>query len=182
MASAAPSGFSRSLAYVVGINDYQPPVLRLTTARRDALRLAAVLKHLHGYTVRLLTKGATIGALGDLRKRMLGEVTPDDRVLFYFAGHGIPPDDTDTRERRAGYLLPQSAQLNNKSSCLAMDDLYADFSRLPCRHLLVVLDCCYAGRFRWAATRPGRISRPCPKSRSSPSGTAGSCGGPPGNC
>lgn len=45
------SGFSRSLAFIIGINDYQPPVPRLMSARRDARRLAAVLKYLHDYTV-----------------------------------------------------------------------------------------------------------------------------------
>ena len=34
-----------------------------------------------------------------------------------------------------------------------MTDLSRWVERLPCRHLLLVLDCCFAGAFRWASTR-----------------------------
>ena len=36
---------------------------------------------------------------------------------------------------------------------LAMTDLHAWLTALPCRHMLAILDCCFAGAFRWAATR-----------------------------
>jgi WD40 repeat protein len=34
-----------------------------------------------------------------------------------------------------------------------MAELDAALSALPCRHLLAVLDCCFAGAFRWSSTR-----------------------------
>jgi hypothetical protein len=34
-----------------------------------------------------------------------------------------------------------------------MTDLSGWLDRLPCRHLLLVLDCCFAGAFRWSSTR-----------------------------
>ena len=34
-----------------------------------------------------------------------------------------------------------------------MTDLHAWLTALPCRHMLAILDCCFAGAFRWASTR-----------------------------
>ena len=34
-----------------------------------------------------------------------------------------------------------------------MTELRRWLDQLPCRHLLLVLDCCFAGAFRWASTR-----------------------------
>ena len=34
-----------------------------------------------------------------------------------------------------------------------MGRLRKALERLPCRHLLIVLDCCFAGSFRWAPSR-----------------------------
>ena len=34
-----------------------------------------------------------------------------------------------------------------------MGELYESLNQLECRHLLVILDCCFAGMFRWAGTR-----------------------------
>ena len=34
-----------------------------------------------------------------------------------------------------------------------MTDLNRWLDRLPCRHLLLVLDCCFAGAYRWSSTR-----------------------------
>jgi hypothetical protein len=34
-----------------------------------------------------------------------------------------------------------------------MERVRQALSRLSCKHLLVVLDCCFAGSFRWAPSR-----------------------------
>ena len=39
-----------------------------------------------------------------------------------------------------------------------MAEFQEALDRLPCRHLLVILDCCFAGSFRWA-TAPGTSRR-----------------------
>jgi len=78
------------------------------------------------------------------------EVQADDRLLVYFAGHGIALDGDDGP---AGYLVPQDAGSDDRQSFLPMTDLCRWIERLPCRHLLLVLDCCFAGAFRWSSTR-----------------------------
>jgi len=78
------------------------------------------------------------------------EVGPDDRVLLYFAGHGIALDGDDGP---SGYLVPEDANREDRISFLSMKELNDALVQLPCRHLLLILDCCFAGAFRWSSTR-----------------------------
>lgn len=81
----------------------------------------------------------------------------DDSIVFYYAGHGIPGE---VGEGPAGYLAPADASndLVNNSSLLSMDDVYQALSKgIECRHTLLVLDCCFAGKFKFSSLTRGRI-------------------------
>ena len=75
-------------------------------------------------------------------------VTADDRVLFYFAGHGIAADGDDGP---AGYLVPADADPHDLKTFIPMAELQDALQALPCRHLLLILDCCFSGAFQWAS-------------------------------
>jgi hypothetical protein len=144
-------GFRKSQAVVVGIDEYRHGIPALRTAVNDARRLAEVLETSFGYTVHLLTDGVTLAQLRALFAESLPrEVEANDRVLVYFAGHGIALDGDDGP---AGYLVPQDARGDDRSTFLPMLELSAWLERLACRHLLLILDCCFAGAFRWSSTR-----------------------------
>jgi WD40 repeat protein len=146
------NGFRRSLAIMIGVNQYSDDIPPLRSAVNDATQLAEVLAKEHGYEVQLLTdQQVTLAALNRLLDETLpGQVGPDDRVLFYFAGHGIALDGDDGP---AGYLAPQDARSSDRASFLAMRRLHQALIALTCRHLLLILDCCFAGAFRWSSTR-----------------------------
>ena len=145
------SEFTASHAVVIGINDYTNGIPRLSTATNDARRLAEILHNDHAYAVELLVEGVTRARLVDLFTQTLPQqVSKDDRLLVYFAGHGIALDGEDGP---AGYLIPQDAKREESSTFLAMTELHGWLSALPCRHLLAIMDCCFAGAFRWASTR-----------------------------
>ena len=156
--------FKRSLAVVIGINQYDANngIPKLETAVHDAKELAFILAKKYQYQVLpLLNTDATQSRLDSLlaafTQKMLPlvdgskvQIEPDDYVLFYFAGHGIALDGLDNAEGPAGYLVPQDARLDDSSSLLPMQRLHDALIQLPCRHLLIILDCCFAGTFRWA--------------------------------
>lgn len=138
---------------MIGIDAYKHGIPQLRTAVADARRLGKLLKESHGYTVLTLPQNGapTLATLRDLlHKKMLQEVGPNDRVLFYFAGHGIALDGEDGPE---GFLVPVDANREDRTSFLPMTELSDALSQLPCRHLLLILDCCFAGAFRWSSTR-----------------------------
>ena len=144
--------FQYSLAVVIGIDDYRNGVPSLKTPVNDAQTLATILKDRHGYDVKLLLNEEANGtALRDLLETELPQrLTKDDRLLFYFAGHGIALNGDDGPE---GYLIPSGASLGAISTYLSMATVNQALLKLPCRHFLGILDCCFAGAFRWSSTR-----------------------------
>ncbi|MEG4306873.1 nSTAND1 domain-containing NTPase [Microcoleus sp. D3_18a_C4] len=161
------TNFDRNLAVVIGINRYKSESIHdLSTPVSDARALADLLETEYGYNqdekgdrlfdenvVRLFDSDATLTGLQTLLDKTIPhqlKPTKYDRLIFYFAGHGIPHNGQDGPE---GYLVPQDADWQKDGSFLAMSEVYKALSKLECHHLLVILDCCFAGTFRWAGRR-----------------------------
>jgi hypothetical protein len=155
----------RSLAVVIGIDQYSNGIPALQTAVNDAEEIAATLKSKYEYQVVLMLDGDANSdkfnsLLTTLEQHKLFlpdgsqiEIEETDRLFFYFAGHGIALDTLDNADGPAGFLVPQDARMDNNSSLLSMKRLHDALQNLPCRHLLIILDCCFAGAFRWAGNR-----------------------------
>ena len=144
--------FSRNLAFIIGINNYTNGIYPLNTAVNDAKQLAEILRTKHDYEVWVcLDEVATLSNFNKFLDETLPEqVTENDRLLFYFAGHGVALNGDDGP---AGYLIPQDAKLGDTNSYLPMTKLHDALIQLPCRHFLGILDCCFAGAFKWSNTR-----------------------------
>ncbi|NEO78247.1 caspase family protein, partial [Moorena sp. SIO4G3] len=144
--------FSRNLAFIIGINNYTNGISPLNTAVNDAKKLVEILRKKHGYQVwECLDELASLTNFKKFLEKTLPEqVTENDRLLFYFAGHGVALNGDDGP---AGYLIPQDALLGDTNSYLPMTKLHDALIKLPCRHFLGILDCCFAGAFKWSNTR-----------------------------
>jgi hypothetical protein len=142
--------FRRSVALVCGIDRYPAWFPQLQTAVADARAIAGALTT-HGFEVTVLadedvTRERLRGFLADLAR----DLTPDDRLLVYFAGHGLSAPSTHGPE---GFLLLSDAISGDAASYFAMAELRRLLDILRCRHMLLLLDCCFAGTFQWAARR-----------------------------
>jgi uncharacterized caspase-like protein len=139
-------------AVVVGVTDYRRLNARtgdLPNAAGDARRVAAFLRtekggrvqpnHLRLLTDAQATRPAILAAL-----TMFRQARPDDRLLFFFSGHGL--------ERGfAPHEITASA-----TPCLSYDDVKAAFRASAARTKLCIADACLSGRMR----RPGVGSTP----------------------
>lgn len=154
------TNFDRNLAVVIGIDQYQSSSIHdLRTAVSDAQAIADLLEKEYGYAAQNILRlfpPHVVPTLDTLRK-VLTDTLPTqlqptlaDRLIFYFAGHGLP---LNSDEGPAGYLVPQDAQPGDKDSFLSMREVQKALNQLECHHLLVILDCCFAGTFRWAGSR-----------------------------
>jgi WD40 repeat protein len=151
---------NRSLAIVIGIDQYTN-IPKLKNAVSDASKLANVLKNNYNYEVLLLlnqraTKEKFDELLANLENKTIQfdsqsiQIEPSDHVLFYFAGHGFAEEAQDSEDGKpAGYFMPQDADNDNSKTWLSMQKLYEAFTSLDCHHLLMILDCCFAGRISW---------------------------------
>ncbi|MDJ0571676.1 MAG: caspase family protein [Pleurocapsa sp. MO_192.B19] len=146
------SKFKRNLAIIIGIDNYQHGIPALRTAVNDAKKIAKILGKQHGYKIwGLLDENATlVSFLRLLEESLPNKIQESDRLIFYFAGHGIALNGDDGPE---GFLIPQDARLGDTSTYLPMARLQKALNKLPCHHFLAILDCCFAGAFRWSSTR-----------------------------
>ncbi|MEH2092983.1 nSTAND1 domain-containing NTPase [Nostoc sp.] len=164
--SPNPRPFDDDLAVVIGINQYENGIPELKTARLDAERLADILDKKHGYQVQLfIDKDATSNNIWnylttELPKKI--QQYKQVRLLFYFAGHGTAPQGEDGE---AGYLLPQDAHRSTHDKYLSMKKIHDVLIQLGCHHLLIILDCCYAGAFRFGTRDLGSSPEELSKER-----------------
>lgn len=150
MRDSSRSNFERNLAVFIGINNYQNGIYKLSTAVNDATALADTLETEYQYqeVIRLFPPHGE-AAVKNL-KELLSETLPNqvkptegDRLIFYFAGHGIAHNSEDGP---AGYFITQDAPLGKLEAFLPMRDLNTALSQLECHHLLGMLYCSYAGK------------------------------------
>jgi len=65
------------------------------------------------------------------------------RIIFYYAGHGIPDEAT-----KSAYLLPVDGFGSDVSTGYSLDKLYATLGELPAEQVTVFLDACFSGSQR----------------------------------
>lgn len=150
-AGAAVSGdfYRASWAVVIGIDAYQKwPKLGHAVADARAVRdklldlgwkAENVITLLDGDA----TRAGILSALGD-RLADGQRVQREDRVLVFFAGHGL------TRPlpsgRNLGYLVPVDADTKNpQAEAISMTNLQDVSEAIPAKHVFFVMDACYGG-------------------------------------
>lgn len=147
-------GFDSSIAILVGINAYADPIPALTSAVPDVWAVARTLRRSHGFrTYVLADKMASRDRLMALLSDMQNWIDTGDRVIFYFAGHGVVIGNNDKAGGPQGFIFPHDADKNDPRTLISMAEVEDLLSALRCRHMFVVLDCCFAGAYRWSGTR-----------------------------
>ena len=140
--TTAPSG--KSYALVIGINEYDDEKLTdLTGARRDAEAVSQVLTEQGFEVIQLLDGKAHRQAIDDtLKLKLYPILNPEDRLLVYFAGHGISRAAAFGDE---GYLVPADGDSGNPFNMLSMTDMVRIFNVLPAQQVLYLADACHSG-------------------------------------
>ena len=148
----APGGpmYRESWAIVVGIDAYRHWP-RLAYAANDARGVYDLLVGRYLFkpeNVTLLldekaTRDSILAALGD-RLADPAQVSKEDRVFVFFAGHGA------TRRlpsgRSLGYIIPVDADLASyQSQAISMTNFQDVSEAIPAKHVFFVTDACYSG-------------------------------------
>ncbi|MGD9042698.1 MAG: caspase family protein [Desulfobacterales bacterium] len=137
--------YGKSFAVIIGINDYDNwPGLEFAIADAKAVKVA-LEKSGFDEIIMILDKAATQRRiLTELFDKLPKMVDRNDRVLFYFAGHGQTENLPNGGKR--GYIIPVDADmLNYGSSALSMEQIRSLSSRIRAKHIFYVMDCCYSG-------------------------------------
>jgi uncharacterized caspase-like protein len=148
-ATFAGIDFGRYHALVVGNDRYEqlPP---LRTAANDARAVGRILERDYGFQVRVLADASRYEMITALTG-IADDMTPQDNLLIYYAGHGF----LDTANQ-TGYWQPVDAEPTNTSNWISTKhEVSAVLGRVAARHILVVADSCYSGAI--SESGPGAV-------------------------
>ena len=140
--------YEKSWAVVVGINQY-PHAGRsypnLNYAVNDAKQVSEKLRDL-GFEVKLLldkdaTRQNIIKVLAD---EVGANAKENDRIVFYFAGHGATKEKAD--KTNMGYILPYDYDpAQHSATAISMSRLRDVSSEIKAKHMLYAMDSCFSG-------------------------------------
>ena len=154
--SAAVAPTSRNIIIAIGINEYQhqPPLDNPINDAQAVLRLfkECGFQELPGVPS-LIANDATRSAIAALPEQLVTELTADDNLVVFFAGHGEkrekqapdPAQPGRTYTHRTGYLIPVDGPKDKPGEWIKLDGFLDDLSALPARHIFVILDACKSG-------------------------------------
>ena len=142
--------YRESWAVVIGINDYQNwPKLRY--AVNDATAVEQALVSRFGFKRENIRKLINGDATRQRIMEVLGDeftdgnkVQREDRVFFFFAGHGATRTLQDGRQ--LGFIIPADADRTNYySTAISMTALREACDLIAAKHVYFVMDSCYSG-------------------------------------
>lgn len=131
-------------ALIVAVEHYHQPKYfpRVKYATKDATEFAEALK-LNGINeddiILLLDSGATKTAIEKEIASISRKTLENDRIIFYFSGHGA-------FENRENYLLPVDGYNDDISTtCVSIKFILGKLNKSLSERNLLFLDCCHSG-------------------------------------
>lgn len=127
-------------ALVIGNNTYTDPKwANLNNAVNDAKTVASVLTDKYGFETTLLLNATRVQMLEAIES-MRNKLTEDDNLLIYYAGHG-QRDDANNR----AYWVPVDSAADSSTNWIPSYQITDHVNAMNARHVLLVVDSCYAG-------------------------------------
>ncbi len=153
-------------ALLVGVGRYAQLDARLSGVSLD-IQMMTEFARLLGFekdAIKVLAheEASTRQVVAAVEDWLIEGVGPEDRVLFYFSGHGsqIPDDNQDENDAFDEVLLMYDAAIEQQArhttlTGVLVDDVFSTLlARMDSRNILVILDACHSG----SATRSLRLS------------------------
>lgn len=136
--SLAGVSFGNYHALIIGNNAYTS-LPKLQSAINDAEAVDALLRTRYGFKTRKLinaTRYEILSALNEMR----AQLTDEDNLLIYYAGHG----ELDRANLR-GHWLPVDAEPGSSANWISVVAVTDILNAMNAKQVLVVADSCYSG-------------------------------------
>ncbi|MEI6987037.1 MAG: caspase family protein [Rhodospirillaceae bacterium] len=134
---------NRKIAILFANTDYQEHAIfaNLGTPGRDAALISKTLHNKYGFDTRIVYN-STKQVMVDTFRSLHSEMTENDQLVVYYAGHGYLNDNTG-----AGYWLPINATGDSARNWVSTNDVAKMLRWIPARNIMVIADSCYSGAF-----------------------------------
>ena len=134
---------SKYYALIIGVDNYSnPSVHSLNGPIRDAERLKEILTDYYTFDEENITflKNPTRQKLIIAFDNLGNELTENDNLLIFYAGHGYWDFD-----RKTGYWLPSDASIDNTANWFRNSTIKSYVASLETKNLLLIADACFSG-------------------------------------
>ncbi len=158
----------KRFALIIGNEDYSSRQTGLSSesdvefARNDAQVFKKYCENTLGVpsdNITLLTD-ATAGEMSqniELKSKLISKI-PGSELIFYYAGHGFPDENT-----KIPYLIPVDVNATNLSSAIKLSEVYQKFGNSGAKRITIFLDACFSGGGREAGLLAARAVKIAPK-------------------
>ena len=127
-------------ALLIGNNDYKHWE-KLDAAVNDVVEIGKVLESKYEYDVEVITD-ATSDVIRNKLIELSKKVTSEDNLLIYYSGHGSRNEDMSPIR---AYWIPTDAGKTLDAKWINTQDVSAYVSQIPAKHILLMIDSCFAG-------------------------------------
>ncbi|MCF7912786.1 MAG: caspase family protein [Candidatus Cloacimonetes bacterium] len=139
--------YNQTHAVIIGIDNY--PKLsanqQLSYAVSDAKAVENILssKFIFNKIYTLYNEQATKNNIEDILLNKLADISKEDAVFVFFAGHG---GQESTEWGEIGYIVPYNGDFTDMRNVISMTAIKEDISkRIKAKHVFFVMDACYSG-------------------------------------
>jgi hypothetical protein len=137
----------RTFAVIIG-NEVYSKEIKVKYALNDARVFKQYALKTLGIPSKNITyiENATFGQMLDALKwinDVIKAYNGQAKVIFYYAGHGMPDEQT-----RSSYLLPVDGNAQNAATAVKLADVYSKLTEYSSVSLNVFLDACFSGAAR----------------------------------
>lgn len=150
--SAWPA-FAENRALIIGVGKYQVESNNLPGIDKD-VEMARKIAQAIGFKPQqikvVMDEQATLKNIGDSVNDWLIEgTTKNDRVFFYYSGHGaqIPDTGHDEDDKADEVLVPYDTKIKNRTlENVFLDDAFGKMlAKIPAKESFVFIDACHSG-------------------------------------
>jgi formylglycine-generating enzyme required for sulfatase activity len=132
----------KDLALFFAVSDYKENEwTRLSGPVPNANRIATLLRDDYGFETRVVPNPNRTNIYSVLTEYTNRNYAEDSQLLIFFAGHG------NLDQFRTGFFAPAGAKKNDPTgdSYITYQRIAEIVERIPCKHILLVIDACYSG-------------------------------------
>ena len=136
--------FGKSVAFLVGVSDYKNLSPQLPYVKNDLRDMRQLLLATGGFDEVYLAQNEVVNRFlieKYMKNNFPGWLSPDDRLLFYYSGHGADA------KGRTGYIQFSGAKEDDftGNQILPIKDVTYWCDEIKINHLLFIFDCCASG-------------------------------------